>query len=151
MDSRCHLSGLFVLWSPLASGGQGSLDSKWGSLQGLPGRCVYARHLQRCGMVHAPNVREVLQPQQSSYFRALLFSHLSITRQGFVSMAAWASRSPSVSKSSSSSWKGTSQVTYVTMVPWKEWDTASQCHTSGILASACFIPRSWRRLRCICF
>ncbi|KAL0157432.1 hypothetical protein M9458_048678, partial [Cirrhinus mrigala] len=40
------------LLSPL--GGQGSLNLKCGGLQGLPGRCPYAGHLQRCGMVHAP-------------------------------------------------------------------------------------------------
>ncbi len=69
VDSRCHLSGLWVLWSPLPSEGQGSLDSKC-----LPCRCVYTGNLQRCGMVHSSNVCEVLLPQHVSYSWALLLS-----------------------------------------------------------------------------
>ncbi len=37
----------------------------------------------------------------------------------------------------------TSQVTHVIMVPWRERAAASRGHTSGIPASACFIPRTW--------
>ncbi|KAI2647325.1 Transposon Ty3-G Gag-Pol polyprotein [Labeo rohita] len=41
----------------------------------------------------------------------------NFTRQGLRSLVAWASRSPSIYGRSSSSRRGTSQVTYVTMVP----------------------------------
>ncbi|KAI2647030.1 Acylphosphatase [Labeo rohita] len=55
------------------------------------------------------------------------------TRQGLRSLVAWASRSQSVSGRSSSSRRGLSQVTYVTMVP-EERDAASRFHPSGIPA-----------------
>ncbi len=48
-------------------------------------------------MVQAPNFREILWPKHASYSR--LFSSLVLvhTRKGFFSLAAWASRSSSIS------------------------------------------------------
>ncbi len=68
-----------------------------------------------------------------------------------LSLAAWASHSHSVFGRSSSSWRGTS-LGYVCN-PSSSWerDTASQCHTSGIPASTCFIPRIWCRFHRMCF
>ncbi len=51
---------------------------------------------------------------------------------------------PNAFQCSSSSWRGMSQVTHVTMVSRRERDAASRGHTSGIPASTCFTPRSWR-------
>ncbi len=83
-----------------AFGCQGSLNSKYDGLQGLSGRCTYARHLRRWGMVYAPHVHQVLWPRFASH--PWLFCSLSIavpshTRQGFASLAAWTARSPSFS------------------------------------------------------
>ncbi len=60
------------LMSPLVS------PRPWGSRltptevwrpQGLFGRCSYAGHLQRCGMVHAPNLRQILWPRYAGHSR----------------------------------------------------------------------------------
>ncbi len=61
---------------------------------------LYAGHLQHCGMVHAPNIPEVLWPwymSHSGLFCSLVLAVLFHTRQGFASLAVWASRSHSIS------------------------------------------------------
>ncbi len=85
-------------------------------------------------------------PGSLSLALALLFH----TRWGFESLAAWASRSQSVQRSSSS-WKGTSQGYICNPSSPRERDAASGGHTSGIPVSACFIPRSWHRFHRTCF
>ncbi len=75
-----------------------------------------------------------------------LFCSLAIvvlfhTRQGFASLAAWISHFPSARRSSSSR-RGTLQVTYVTIVPR---GNEMLCRRGILLASLlelCFIPRS---------
>ncbi len=69
VDSGCHHSCQWVLWSPLTIGGQGSLYKKYGGLQRLSGRFTYAGYLRRCWVVYSPHVRQVLRP-----LLALLFS-----------------------------------------------------------------------------
>ncbi len=63
------------------------------------------------------------------------------TRQGFASLAAWISRSPCI-QCSSSSWRGTSQVTYVTMVPRGNETLRRRAILPASLLELCFIPRS---------
>ncbi len=65
MDSGCHHSCLWVLWSPF--GGQGSLNPRYGGLQGLFRRCPYSGHLWRCWVVYAPNLRQILWPRSASH------------------------------------------------------------------------------------
>ncbi len=121
----CYSIASSPLISPLL-GGQGSLSRSWPSGRGL--RLTYP-----------------------------LLAHLSLdldvlfhTRQGFESLAAWASRSQSIRRSSSSC-EGTSQGYVWKPSSQRERDIASWCHTSSILAGACFIPRSWHQLHHICF
>ncbi len=107
VDSWCHFHFLWVLWSSLSSGGQGTFNSKlagvvcqlslWKvALSHLPGRCVNAGHLQCCRMVHALNVFEVQWPWYVSHSRLFCYLVLVHIRQGFVSLVAWASRSHSI-------------------------------------------------------
>ncbi len=77
-------------------------------------------HLQSCGMVYDPHVHQVLWPRFASHpwlFCSLAIAVPSHTRQGFANLAAWKSHSPSVFRHSLSSRRGTSLVTYITMVP----------------------------------
>ncbi len=62
------------------------------------------------------------------------------TGQGLVSLAAWVSRSPSVLRRSSKFPKRNVLGYVCKPGSSSERDTASQCHTSGIPASASYIP-----------
>ncbi len=68
------------------------------------------------------------------------------TKQGFESLAAWASRSTQLEflKRNVSDYICNPSSS-------RERDAASRGHTSGIPSSACFIPRSWRRFLRTCF
>ncbi len=62
------------------------------------------------------------------------------TGQGLESLAAWASRSPSVFGHSSSSWSGTSLGYVCNPSSSRKQDAVSRCYTFSIPASASFIP-----------
>ncbi len=74
-------------------------------------------------------------------FCSLAIAVLFHTRQGFASLAAWISRSPCVRRSSSSR-RGTSQVTYVTMVPRANETLRLRAILPASLLELCFSPRS---------
>ncbi len=52
---------------PSPFGGQGSLNQRYGGLQGLFRRCPYSGHLWRCWVVYAPNLRQILWPRSASH------------------------------------------------------------------------------------
>ncbi len=56
-----------------------------------------------------------------------------------------------LSRRRSSSWRGTSQVTYVSMVPRGNKTLRCRAILPASLLELCFIPRSWRRLHLTCF
>ncbi len=85
---------------------------RYGDLQGVSGTAMLQDGL---GPSHSSGSWQRFA-SHSWIFCSLAIAVLFHTRQGFPSLAAWISRSPSVRRSSSSR-KGTSQVTYVTMVP----------------------------------
>ncbi len=74
-------------------------------------------------------------------FCSLAIAVLFHARQGFASLAAWISRSPCVRRSSSSR-RGTSQVTYVTMVPRANETLRRRAILPASLLELCFSPRS---------
>ncbi len=83
------------------------------------GRCTCEGHLWRWWVVYAPNFSGsttwLCEPLLARLFPC--HSCAFHTKQGFTSMAAWTSRSPKRLLRSSSSRRGMSQVTYVTIVP----------------------------------
>ncbi len=56
-----------------------------------------------------------------------------------------------LSRRRSSSWRGTSQVKYVSMVPQGNKTLRCRAILPASLLELCFIPRSWRRLHLTCF
>ncbi len=81
---------------------------------------------------------------------SLTIAVLFHTRQGFASLAAWISCSPSVRRSLSPQ-RGTSQVRYVTMVPRGNEMLRHRAIIPAFLLELCFIPWSESRLQPTCF
>ncbi len=132
-----------VLWSPLAFGNQGSLYLRYGGLQGLlAGIC--AGHLWRWWVVHAPNFPgsttwlcepplACLSPCHSCAFHTLS-RDLQVWRRGYLV--------PLASRRSSMFPEGNVPGYVCNPGSPREWDAASQGHTSGIPTRA--MLHSWK-------
>ncbi len=110
-----------------------SFNSKCGSLQGLPRRCPNTGHLQRCRLVHAPDLRRVLWPRYAGHSRLFRYLTLVVLLRATHRAGTWKSGSVGISFPKAS---------YRTQLKFLKrnasgyvCNAASQCHTYCIPAS----------------
>ncbi len=116
------------------------------SLQGLPRRCPNTGHLQRCGMVYAPDLCQVLWTGHAGHSRPFCPLALDVLHRN----THWAGTGKSGSMDILFPWRSRTQLKFLKRnvlgyvcnpSSLREWDTASRYHT-GIPASACFISEA---------
>ncbi len=115
-----------------------------GGLQGLSRRCPNTGHLQCCGLVHTPDLRQVLWPPYVGHSRLFRSLALVVLLRDTHKAGTWKTGSVGISFPKSS---------YQTQLEFlqrnasgykcypgssKERDSASRCHTSCIPASVLF-------------
>ncbi len=110
-----------------------SFNSKCGGLQGLPRRCPNTGHLQRCRLVHAPDLRRVLWPRYAGHSRLFRSLALVVLLRDTHRAGTWKSGSMGISFPKAS---------YRTQLEFLKrnasgyvCNAASQCHTYCIPAS----------------
>ncbi len=144
MDSGYHHSCLWVLWSPLTFGGQGSFKQRYGGLQGLSRRCSYSGHMWHCWVVYAPNLRQILWPRSASHswlFCSLAVAVHSTHYAGICNSGGVDISFPEASRRSSMFPEGNVPGYVCNHGSPRERDAASQGHNSGITTRA--MLHSW--------
>ncbi len=97
MPLKCiYLLPKGVLSSPFGDGSQSSFNSKCAD-QGLSCRCPNTGHLQFCGLIHSPDLRQVLWPRYAGHTRLFHSLALAVLLRDTHRTGTWKSGSMGIS------------------------------------------------------